>query len=114
MSDERSLIWHPFTQHGLGVLPIPIVRAEGAYLYAKDGRAILDAISSWWVNVHGHGHQHIAEAIAKQADRLEQVIFAGFTHEPAEKLARHLIAITPPALEYVFFLIAGRRRLKLL
>jgi len=107
MSDERSLIWHPFTQHGLGVLPIPIVRAEGAYLYAKDGRAILDAISSWWVNVHGHGHQHIAEAIAKQADRLEQVIFAGFTHEPAERLAVKLLDVAPKTLAHVFFSDSG-------
>jgi adenosylmethionine-8-amino-7-oxononanoate aminotransferase len=107
MSDERSLIWHPFTQHGLGVPPIPIVRAEGAYLYTKDGRAILDAISSWWVNVHGHGHRHIAEAIAKQADRLEQVIFAGFTHEPAERLAVKLLALAPKSLAHVFFSDSG-------
>src|SRR3981189_3377092 len=95
---ERSLIWHPFTQHGLGVPPIPIVRADGAYLYTKDGRAILDAISSWWVNGYGRGDRHIAEAIAKQADRLEQVIFAGFTHEPAERLAVKLLALAPKSL----------------
>jgi len=107
MSDDRSLIWHPFTQHGLGVPPIPIVRAEGAYLYTKDGRAILDAISSWWVNIHGHGHRHIVEAIARQADRLEQVIFAGFTHEPAERLATKLLALAPKSLAHVFFSDSG-------
>ena len=84
---DKSPIWHPFTQHGLAEPEISIARAEGAYLYTSEGRAILDAISSWWVNIHGHGHKDIAEAIAAQAAKLEQVIFAGFTHEPAELLA---------------------------
>ena len=84
-----------------------ISRAEGAWLETADGRRIFDAISSWWVVTHGHRHPHIVQAIKDQADRLDQVIFAGFTHEPAEKLARHLIAITPPELEYVFFSDSG-------
>ena len=107
MSDDRSLIWHPFTQHGLGVPPIPIVRAKGAYLYTKDGRAILDAISSWWVNIHGHGHRHIAEAIGTQSRRLEQVIFASFIHEPAERLAVKLLGLAPKSLAHVFFSDSG-------
>ena len=68
---------------------------------------IFDAISSWWVVTHGHRHPHIVQAIKDQADRLDQVIFAGFTHEPAEKLARQLIAMTPPGLDYVFFSDSG-------
>src|SRR5579885_1416724 len=91
MADRRSPVWHPFTQHALAGPAIPVARAEGAYLYTDDGRAILDAISSWWVTTHGHGHPHIAQAIRDQAARLEQVIFAGFTHEPAETLARKLL-----------------------
>ncbi len=107
MSPEREPIWHPFTQHGLNIAPIPIARAEGAYLYTGDGRAIIDAISSWWVNLHGHGHPKIVQAIASQAEKLEQVIFAGFTHEPAEKLARKLLEIAPKGLVHAFFSDSG-------
>ena len=72
-----------------------------------DGRTILDAISSWWVNTHGHGHPHIIQAIQNQAAKLEQVIFAGFTHEPAETLARKLLAAAPDGLDHVFFSDSG-------
>ena len=107
MSADKSAIWHPFTQHGLGVPEIKIARAEGAHLYTDDGRAIIDAISSWWVNLHGHGHPHVARAIAEQAAKLDQVIFAGFTHEPAERLAAKLLALAPRGLEHVFFSDSG-------
>src|SRR5690554_3818336 len=100
---DHSHVWHPYTQHGTALPPIPVARAEGAYLYDTDGRAILDAISSWWVTVHGHAHPVIAEAIAAQARRLEQVIFAGFTHEPAARLAAELAAVLPGQLTRVFF-----------
>ncbi len=104
---SRSPVWHPFTQHAVQPEAIMISKGEGAWLEASDGRRIFDAISSWWVVTHGHRHPHIMQAIKDQADRLDQVIFAGFTHEPAEKLARHLVAITPPELEYVFFSDSG-------
>ena len=103
----NSPVWHPFTQHGLGE-PIPLVdRAEGAALFTADGRRIIDAISSWWVTTHGHNHPRIVAAIAEQAQRLDQVIFAGWTHEPAEDLACGLRAIMPPSLEYVFYSDSG-------
>jgi adenosylmethionine-8-amino-7-oxononanoate aminotransferase len=102
-----SRVWHPFTQHGLGDAEILIDRGEGALLYTADGRAIIDAIASWWVNTHGHGHPRIAQAIAVQAARLEQVIFAGFTHAPAETLTDKLLALVPAGLEYVFFSDSG-------
>jgi adenosylmethionine-8-amino-7-oxononanoate aminotransferase len=102
-----SPVWHPFTQHALAGPAIDIARAEGAYLYTPDGRAILDAISSWWVNTHGHGHPHIAKAIGNQAAKLEQVIFAGFTHAAAETLARKLLAVAPKGLGYAFFSDSG-------
>lgn len=102
-----SPVWHPFTQHAVQPEVIPISKGEGAWLQTVDGRCIFDAISSWWVVTHGHRHPQIVQAISDQAGRLDQVIFAGFTHEPAEKLARHLVAITPPALEYVFFSDSG-------
>jgi len=96
-------IWHPYTQEALDGPPIKIDRGEAAWLYTTDGRRLLDAISSWWVNIHGHAHPLIAEAIAKQARKLEQVIFAGFTHEPAEELAARLGAIVPRQLSRLFF-----------
>ena len=100
---DRSALWHPFTQHALAAPAMNIARAEGAYLYTHDGRVILDAISSWWVNTHGHGHPHIVKAIQNQAAVLEQVIFAGFTHEPAETLAKKLLAIAPKRFAHVFY-----------
>jgi adenosylmethionine-8-amino-7-oxononanoate aminotransferase len=102
-----SPVWHPFTQHGLGE-PIPLVtHGEGAALHTADGRRIVDAISSWWVTTHGHRHPRIMAAIAEQAGRLDQIIFAGWTHEPAETLARGLTAIMPPALTRVFYSDSG-------
>lgn len=102
-----SPIWHPFTQHGLGE-PIPLVtRAEGAALHTADGHRIIDAISSWWVTTHGHGHPRIMAAIAEQAGKLDQIVFAGWTHEPAEALARGLVAMTPDPLAHVFFSDSG-------
>jgi adenosylmethionine---8-amino-7-oxononanoate aminotransferase len=104
---STSPVWHPFTQHAVQPEATLISKAEGAWLEAADGRRILDAISSWWVVTHGHRHPHIVQAIRNQGDRLDQIIFAGFTHQPAEKLARRLIAITPPELAYVFFSDSG-------
>jgi len=102
-----SPVWHPFTQHGLQE-PIPLVeRAEGALLYTADGRTVIDAISSWWVTTHGHCHPRIVAAIAAQAQRLDQLIFAGWTHEPAETLAAGLRAIMPESLTRVFFSDSG-------
>lgn len=102
-----SSIWHPFTQHGLEE-PIPLVeRAKGAALYTRDGRRVIDAISSWWVTTHGHCHPRIMAAIGEQAGRLDQMIFAGWTHEPAEEVARGLRAIMPPNLTRVFFSDSG-------
>ena len=83
--------------------PIEIERAEGVWLYAKDGRQIIDAVSSWWVNLHGHANPRIAAAIAEQARKMEHVILAGFTHQPAEELASRLRGWIPPELTHLFF-----------
>jgi len=106
-SPATSPVWHPFTQHALQPNMIEIARAEGAWLETSDGRRILDAISSWWVVTHGHRHPRIVAAIEAQAAQLDQVIFAGFTHEPAERLARGLLDIVPPGLAHVFFSDSG-------
>jgi adenosylmethionine---8-amino-7-oxononanoate aminotransferase len=104
---DASPVWHPFTQHALQPSLVEIVAAEGAWLTTAGGRRLLDAISSWWVTTHGHRHPHIVAAIKAEADRLDQVIFAGFTHAPAERLARGLVAIAPPGLEHVFYSDSG-------
>jgi adenosylmethionine-8-amino-7-oxononanoate aminotransferase len=95
---SRSTVWHPFTQHAVAPLPIKIAWADGAYLLAEDGRRIFDGISSWWVVTHGHRHPPIVEAIKRQADMLDQVIFAGFTHAPAEETATKLLQLVTRSL----------------
>jgi adenosylmethionine---8-amino-7-oxononanoate aminotransferase len=103
MTAKPLSIWHPFTQEALDPQPVHIERGEGVYLYTRDGRKLIDAISSWWVNLHGHAHPLISEAIAEQARKLEHVVFAGFTHDAAEELAGRLRRILPQALEHIFF-----------
>ena len=98
-----SRVWSPFTQMK-AALPVQQVRAgRGAMLELEDGRQILDCISSWWVTLHGHGQPEIAAAVAEQAKELEQVIAAGFTHRPAEELARRLVDALPAPLKWVFY-----------
>ena len=98
-------VWHPCTQmHDHETIPmLPIVRGEGAWLLDADGNRYLDGISSWWTNLFGHANPRLAAALADQAQRLEHVIFAGFTHTPAIELAEELVRITPPGLDKVFF-----------
>lgn len=100
---DRAALWHPYTQMQTAPSPLPIVRGEGVYLYTADGRRILDGISSWWVNIHGHSHPALNRALAEQAARLEHVMFAGCTHAPAVDLAERLIAVLPPGLTRVFY-----------
>jgi adenosylmethionine-8-amino-7-oxononanoate aminotransferase len=101
-----SPIWHPFTQHAL-TPDFPLVtRGEGAWLHTENGK-LLDAISSWWVITHGHRHPRIVDAIKRQADKLDQVIFANFTHQPAEDLAHGLLEFVPDSLSHVFYSDSG-------
>lgn len=88
-------IWHPYTQMQTAGVPVNIVSGKGAYLFDDKGNRYIDAVASWWTNLHGHAHPYIAKAIAEQATKLEQVIFAGFTHEPAVTLAEKLLARIP-------------------
>lgn len=96
-------IWYPFTiiQNAPG--PLKVVKGDGIWLELRDGRRIMDCISSWWVNLHGHAHPKISRAIYEQAQKLEQVIFANFTHEPAEQLAGQLANRLPGKLNRVFY-----------
>ncbi|TIM11060.1 adenosylmethionine--8-amino-7-oxononanoate transaminase [Mesorhizobium sp.] len=103
----QSRVWHPFTQHALEPSIPEIVLTEGAYLHKADGSRILDAISSWWVVTHGHRHPRIMKAIETTASNLDQIIFAGFTHEPAERLAEALVGLAPAGLDRVFYSDSG-------
>lgn len=100
---DRKVIWHPYTQMKTALPPIPIIRGEGAYLFAEDGTKYIDAVSSWWTNIHGHAHPHIAQKVAEQLKQLEHVIFAGFTHPTAVDLAERLLAILPDNQQKVFY-----------
>src|SRR5690348_12448815 len=103
---DLGVNWHPCTQmreHDARLPMIPIQRGDGAWLIDANGKRYLDGISSWWSNLFGHANPRIATAIAEQAAKLNHVMFAGFTHEPAIRLAEELVRITPPGLERVFF-----------
>src|SRR5258708_20293174 len=93
-------IWHPFTNAALDPPPLRVVRAEGVYLYTADGRKILDAVSSWWVNLHGHANPRIAPGIAEQARKMWHVILAGFTQDAREKLPGLLRSRSHPELTH--------------
>lgn len=99
---DKKNIWHPFSPLA-GNDPILIKKGRGVYLHTYDGRKIIDAVSSWWVNIHGHSNKKIVQAISKQAWSLEQVIFAGFTHKPAIKLSKTLLKLLPANQSKLFF-----------
>src|SRR5690606_37548692 len=103
LNRDKAVIWHPFTPIMAGQDTIAVSSAKGVYLHTPDGRKIIDAVSSWWVNLHGHSHPHIAKAVAEQAASLEHVIFAGFTHEPAVQLAEALVRILPSNQKKIFY-----------
>lgn len=100
---DRQVIWHPYTHQKNMQDPIPIVRGQGLYLEDENGNRYIDAISSWWVTIHGHAHPYIAAKIFEQAQTLEQVIFAGFTHLPAVSLAERLLPLLPGNFSKIFY-----------
>jgi len=104
---DQKVVWHPFTQHFIEPSSIAIVRGEGVYLYDEDGKQYIDAIASWWVNLHGHANTYMAQKVYEQALKLEQVIFAGFTHEPAIRLAERLLSHLPANSKKYFTRIMG-------
>ena len=108
---ERSLkaVWHPCTQmQSHETLPlVPISRGQGVWLYDFEGNRYLDAISSWWVNLFGHGNARINAALRDQLDRLEHVLLAGFSHEPVVELSEKLSALTGNTLGHCFYASDG-------
>ena len=100
---DFKYIWHPYTHQKNRLPAIPVLKGKKTILYDEEGKKYIDGISSWWVNIHGHGNKYIAKKIYQQAKKLEQVIFAGFTHEPAVKLAEKLIKILPGNFSKIFY-----------
>lgn len=102
---ERDLkcLWHPFRQAKTAPRPIHLDKAEGAYLYGNEGKKIFDGISSWWVNLHGHAHPHIAKRLMETMGDLDQVVFADFTHMPAVELAETLLRLLKMKTGRVFY-----------
>ena len=100
---DRQHLWHPYTQHETEKDPVAIASARGAFLYDSEGREILDLISSWWTCIHGHAHPAINKALVDQANRLEHVMFAGFTHEGAVRLAEQISQKLNAGLSRVFY-----------
>ncbi len=103
LARDAARVWHPFTQHGAARPPLAVVGALGAHLTLADGRRVLDGISSWWTNLHGHGHPRLVAALTRQAALLDHVHFAGCTHAPAVEAAERLVAAAPRGLTRVFF-----------
>lgn len=104
---DRRHIWHPYTSMHEPLPTYPMAAAEGVRLKLTDGRELIDGMASWWTAIHGYRHPVLTAAVTDQADRLAHVMFGGITHQPAVDLARHLVALTPPGLEHVFFCDSG-------
>lgn len=100
---DKQGIWHPFTPQKNMPLPIAITKAKGTLLFDENNNTYIDAISSWWVTLHGHTDPYIAKRLYQQALQLEQVIFAGFTHQPAVELAERLLQILPSHFSKIFY-----------
>jgi adenosylmethionine-8-amino-7-oxononanoate aminotransferase len=100
---DHQVCWHPYTQHGLKEELLPIVRASGSWIELADGTRMLDAISSWWTCLHGHGHPDLIDALYRQATSLDHVLFAGCTHPAAIELAEQLVNRSPEGLTRVFY-----------
>ncbi len=100
---DAGVIWHPYTPMKVWPEAIGIRSGNGTYLIAEDGTRYIDAISSWWVNLHGHAHPYIAARVSEQLNTLEHCIFAGFTHEPAVQLAERLLPLLPGNMARIFY-----------
>lgn len=100
---DRKIMWHPYTPMKTWPEAIGIIKGEGLYLEDEDGNRYMDAVSSWWVNLHGHSHPYIAKKVSEQLVTLEHCMFAGFTHEPAVRLAERLLEILPQGMQRIFY-----------
>jgi adenosylmethionine---8-amino-7-oxononanoate aminotransferase len=104
---DRAHLWHPYAAMPNSLPVFPVDSAQGVYINLMDGRSLIDGISSWWTCIHGYNHPRLNQAARDQIDRFAHVMFGGLTHRPAVALAQKLIALTPGALEQVFFCDSG-------
>lgn len=100
---DQQFVWHPFTHLKYADVPIQLVKGEGAFFYDAEGRKLLDGISSWWVNLHGHSHPYISQKVSEQLQMLEHAIFSSFTHAPAVNLAERLLKHLPSNQAKIFY-----------
>ena len=103
LSKDKKHLWHPFTQSKLMRDPLLFVRAKGSYLFTEDNTGYLDGISSWWVNLHGHCHPYLIEAITAQLHKLEHVLFTDYCHPPSIEYAEKLLQTLPSNFTRVFY-----------
>ncbi len=103
----KSTLWHPYTQHKTIDTPLHVSHAKKSTIYLKDGRPLIDSISSWWCTIHGYSHPKLINALTSQAQKMAHIMLGGLTHDPAEKLAQKLVNITPRGLNHVFFSDSG-------
>jgi adenosylmethionine-8-amino-7-oxononanoate aminotransferase len=104
---DRDHLWHPYASATQPPAVLPVVAAHGARLQLADGRELIDGVASWWSVIHGYNHPALNAALTTQLERMAHVMFGGFTHEPAARLAKHLVELTPAGLERVFFSDSG-------
>jgi adenosylmethionine---8-amino-7-oxononanoate aminotransferase len=104
---DRHHLWHPYAAMPNPLPVFPVESAQGVMIHLMDGRSLIDGISSWWTCIHGYNHPRLNQAARAQIDRLSHIMFGGLTHRPAVELAEKLIAITPAALQQVFFCDSG-------
>ena len=100
-------LWRPYTQMKTASEPLMAARTEGSRIHLADGNVLIDGLASWWTACHGYNHPHIREAVQRQLNAMPHVMFGGLTHEPAERLADRLIALSPPEYGRVFFCDSG-------
>ena len=100
---DKKINWHPYTQMKTHNDAICIVKGHGSWLIDEDGNRYLDAISSWWVNLHGHNHPFLMNSIKMQLEKIDHVIYSGFTHEPAVELSEALLEVLPENHKKIFY-----------